>query len=85
MGMKIPPTQYCFSNISITEPRIFMKFHVVINLSVSFKFNEDPCTNACAGVVNARVLSHFAYFHNLSIKVQPNFKNYVKPVEACGN
>ena len=28
---------------------------------------------------------YFAYFHNLSIKVPPNFENYVKPVEACGN
>ena len=28
---------------------------------------------------------HFAYFHNLSIKVPPNCENYVKPVEACGN
>ena len=28
---------------------------------------------------------HFAYFHNLSIKVAPNSENYVKPVEACGN
>ena len=28
---------------------------------------------------------HFAYFHNLSIKVPPDCENYVKPIEACGN
>ena len=36
-------------------------------------------------LLNPLFSMHFAYFHNLSIKVPPNFENYVKPVEACGN
>ena len=34
-----------------------MKFHMVVNyylVSLSFKCYEDPCTNACAWVINAR-------------------------------
>ena len=40
-----------------TVPWIFMKFDVVVNHylgTLSFKFHEDLCTNACAKVVNAR-------------------------------
>ena len=50
-------SQHCFANISATEARIFMKLYMVINyylMSVSFKFHEDPCTNARARAVNAR-------------------------------
>ena len=49
--------QYCFANISATKARIFMKFYMVVKYyldSLSFKFHEDPCTNARAGGVNAR-------------------------------
>ena len=51
-------SQYCFANISATEASIFMKFYVVVNyylVTLSFKFYEDPCINARARVVNARV------------------------------
>ena len=34
---------------------------------------------------NPKFSMYFAYFHNLSIKVPPNFEKYVKHVEACGN
>ena len=49
--------QHCFANISAMKAWIFMKFDVVVNHylgTLSFKFHEDLCTNACAKVVNAR-------------------------------
>ena len=48
---------YCFANSSAAEARIFMKFYMVVNYYVenlSFKFYQDPCTNANARVINAR-------------------------------
>ena len=56
--LKYSESQYCFANISATEARIFMKFYVVVNyylVSLSFKFPEDMCINACAVVINARI------------------------------
>ena len=47
----------CFANMSATKPRIFNKFYMVVNyylVNLSFKFHEDPCTNARARAVNAR-------------------------------
>ena len=49
-------SQFYFANIPATKARIFMKIYVVVNfylVSFSFKFHEDPCTNARALVVNA--------------------------------
>ena len=45
--------QYCFANISATKARIFMKFYVAVNYNVVL--HEDPCTNARARVVIARM------------------------------
>ena len=56
--LKYSESQYCFANISAMEARIFMKFYMVVNyylVNLSFKFYEDPCINARARVVNARV------------------------------
>ena len=53
----IKKDQHCFANISATKARIFMKFYVVVNyylVNLSFKFHEDPNSNARARVVNAR-------------------------------
>ena len=50
--------QYCFANISATKAIIFKKFYLVINyylVSLCLKFQEDPCINACARVVNTHV------------------------------
>ena len=55
--LKYSESQYCFANISAMEARIFMKFYMVVNyylVNLSFKFYEDPSTNARARVVNAR-------------------------------
>ena len=52
--------QYCFANISGRKALISMKFYLVINyylVSLCLKLQEDPCINARARVVNARV--HF--------------------------
>ena len=49
--------QYCFAIISISKAWIFMKFYVVVNyylVSLSLKFQEDPCTSAHARGVNVR-------------------------------
>ena len=54
----ITESQFYFANISATEARIFMKFYMVVKYyleNLSFKFHEDPCTNARARVVKARV------------------------------
>ena len=45
------------SDSDATEAWIFIKFYVGVNyyhVSLSFKFHEDPCTNAYARVANAR-------------------------------
>ena len=50
-----PKHQYYFANISAMNNQIFMKFYVVVNyylVSLSFKFNEDLCTNARVQGVN---------------------------------
>ena len=55
--LMITKSQFYFANISVTEPRIFLKFYMVVKYyleSLSFKFHEDSCTNARARVVNAR-------------------------------
>ena len=55
--LKYSESQYCFANISATEARIFMKFYVMVNsylASLSFKFHEDPDSNARVRVINAR-------------------------------
>ena len=49
-----------------------MKFYLVVNyylVSFSFKFHEDPCTNASARVVNAhvQVLSRVCTLTNIEI------------------
>ena len=51
-------SQYCFANISTTEARILMKFYMVVNyylVNLSFKFHEDPWTNARARFVSTRI------------------------------
>ena len=56
--LRLMRAQYCFANISATKDLIFMKFHMVVSyyfVSVSLKFDEDPCINAPARVVNARI------------------------------
>ena len=49
--------QYCFANISKMKAQILMIFCMVIKFyleSLSFKFHENPCTNARTRVINAR-------------------------------
>ena len=55
--LMITESQFHFANISATKAGIFMKFYMVVSyyvVSLSFKFYDDPCTNARARVINAR-------------------------------
>ena len=55
--LMITESQFYFAYISAIKTWIFMKFYVVVNyylMSLSFKFHDDPCINACAQVINMR-------------------------------
>ena len=46
--------QHCFANISAIKARIFMVVNYYL-VSLSLKFDEDPCISARTRVVNARI------------------------------
>ena len=75
--------QYCFANISAMKARIFMKFYMVVNyyvVSLSFKFHEDPCTIACARVINARTRDKMcARKGQLSLLIGPVLAQAINP------
>ena len=60
-----------------------MKFNVVVNyylVSLSFKFHEDPCTIACARVINARTRDKMcARKGHLSLLIGPFLAQAINP------
>ena len=45
LKIKVFKSQYCFANIYVKKPCIFMKFYMVDNyyfMNLSFKFHKDP-------------------------------------------